>query len=110
MCGHLRSVWKRVITVAPRLSDDVRTSKQVWVKDFPESIFADQEDPNRLVKDSGILSTAQKVSRRVEHATKLNLLKLHSSEPYQGTILHAKIHHPFPKNKAKRTYSNLSAK
>ena len=88
----------------------IRTSKQIWVKDFPESVFADQEDPNRLVRDSGILSTGQKVSRRVEHATKLNLLKPHSAEPYQGTILHAKIHHPFPKNKAKRTCSNLSAK
>ena len=30
LCGHLGSFWKRAITVAPRLSDDVRTSKQVF--------------------------------------------------------------------------------
>ena len=91
MTGFKRAELKRSQLADPNKSKKrtkIRTSKQVWVNDNSDSGFMDEanafgangelNDPNVETK-----KTAIAVSKRIQHATLLNLFDYHSSEPFQ---------------------------
>ena len=57
-----------------------RKSKQMWINDVPTTVFTNPDTDPRIVRKG------KEVSRRIEHATKLQLLQYTSAEGYQGTF------------------------